>query len=77
MIEDLFTGIETVLYANNNIFTGEIESINFTYLSKNLKNYSITDAIDKNTLTKDQRNPLLSKVVVGDELIDMDSLGLD
>lgn len=50
LVEDLFAGIETVLYASNNIFTGEIESINFTYLNKDLKNYSLTNAIDRNLL---------------------------
>lgn len=77
LIEDMLTGIETVLYANNNIFTGEIESFNFTYLNKDLKNYSLTNAIDKNVLTQDKRDPLQSKIILGEELLDLDLAAIE
>jgi hypothetical protein len=45
---------------------GKIDSIQFTYLNADLKNYSLSNAVDKTTLTKDVKDPLAKKEVFGD-----------
>ncbi|CAD8144660.1 unnamed protein product [Paramecium octaurelia] len=65
-------GIETVLYTNHDMFSGEIESVSSAYLHTDLKSFSTTNIINRGQLIKDKRGP--EKVELGDKLLSLEKL---
>ena len=54
LYDDLLPGVETTLFTNNNLFKCEVESVGSAYLSREFKSYSLTNAVDKTTLTRER-----------------------
>lgn len=69
---ELLPSIETVIYASTNIFTGEVESMKFTYLESELKQYNLSSGMDKASLAKDKRDPFASLGMIGQDIVDID-----
>lgn len=74
---ELLPSIETVIYASANIFTGEVESMKFTYLESELKQYNLSSGMDKASLAKDKRDPFASLGMIGQDIVDIDKIQLE